>query len=67
MVLPDRDGIEALTEIKALFPATRVLTVSGAENWELYLRVSSYLGADASLDKSRIASLCALLRVVLDR
>jgi CheY-like chemotaxis protein len=67
IVLPDRDGIEALAEIKALFPETRVLTVSGAANWELYLRVSSYLGADASLDKSRIVSLCSLLRVVLDR
>lgn len=67
IVLPDRDGIEALSEIRTLFPETRILTISGAENCELYLRVSSYLGADASLDKSRIASLCALLKVVLDR
>jgi DNA-binding NtrC family response regulator len=67
LVLPDKDGIEALAEIKTGFPETRILTVSGAQNCELYLRVSSYLGADASLDKSRIASLCALLKVVLDR
>src|SRR6266480_1997067 len=67
IVLPDKDGIEALAEIKTLYPATRILTVSGADNCELYLRVSSYLGADASLAKSRIASLCALLKVVLDR
>jgi DNA-binding response OmpR family regulator len=67
IVLPDKDGIEALSEIRTLFPDTRILTISGADNCELYLRVSSYLGADASLDKSRIASLCALLKVVLDR
>lgn len=67
IVLPDKDGIEALAEIKTLFPGTRILTVSGAENCETYLMVSSYLGADASLNKSRIDSLCPLLRVVLDR
>jgi DNA-binding response OmpR family regulator len=67
IVLPDHDGLEALAEIKALSPETRVVTVSGASGSELHLRASSYLGADASLDKSRIASLCALLKVVLDR
>ena len=67
IVLPDRDGIEALAEIRTLFPETKILTISGAENCELYLKVSSYLGADASLEKSRISSLCALLKVVLDR
>jgi CheY-like chemotaxis protein len=66
LILPDHDGIEALAEIKTLFPEIRVVTVSGAASSELYLSVSSYLGADASLDKSRIASLCALLHVVLD-
>src|SRR5436190_6777125 len=39
IVLPDMDGIEALAEIKTLYPATRILTVSGADNCELYLRV----------------------------
>ena len=66
LILPDHDGIEALAEIKTVFPEIRVVTVSGAASCELYLSVSSYLGADASLDKSRIASLCALLNVVLD-
>src|SRR4051812_11545762 len=65
--LPGQDGIEALAALKTSFPQTRIVTVSGAENSELYLRVSAYLGADASLDKSKIASLCALLKVVLDR
>ncbi len=67
MIMPDRDGIDTLSEIKVFFPGVRTVTVSGAADSDLYLTVSAYLGADASLDKSRVASLCALLRVVLDR
>jgi CheY-like chemotaxis protein len=67
MVMPGRDGIEALRELKELFPEVRVVAVSGAEESNLYLRVSAYLGADASLDKSKIDALGPLLRVVLDR
>ena len=67
MVMPDRDGIDALSEIKIYFPGVRVVTVSGAADSDLYLTVSSYLGADASLHKSRVASLCALLNVILDK
>jgi DNA-binding NarL/FixJ family response regulator len=67
MVMPERDGIEALREMKELFPEIRIVTVSGAVESALYLTVSSHLGADASLDKSRIGALCPLLQVVLDR
>ena len=67
MIMPDRDGIDALSEIKIYFPGVHVVTVSGAADSDLYLTVSSYLGADASLHKSRIASLCALLNVILDK
>jgi len=67
MVMPERDGFEALRELKELFPEIRVVAVSGAAESTLYLTVSAYLGADASLDKSKIGSLCPLLLVVLDR
>jgi CheY-like chemotaxis protein len=67
MVMPDRDGFEALRELKELFPEIRVVAVSGAAESELYLTVSAHLGADASLDKSKLGALCPLLRVVLDR
>jgi CheY-like chemotaxis protein len=67
MVLPGRDGIEAVAEIKRLFPAIPIIAVSGAELSELYLSVSAHLGADASLEKTRISALCPLLRLVLDR
>jgi CheY-like chemotaxis protein len=67
LVMPGRDGFEALRELKELFPEIRVVAVSGAIDSELYLTVSAHLGADASLDKSKISSLCPLLEVVLDR
>jgi CheY-like chemotaxis protein len=67
MVMPGRDGIEALRELKKLFPEIRVLAVSGAEQSGLYLSVSAHLGADASLEKARVSALCPLLQVVLDR
>ncbi len=67
MVMPGRDGIEAVRELKKLFPNLRILAVSGAEQSELYLSVSAHLGADASLEKARISALCPLLQLVLDR
>jgi hypothetical protein len=56
-----------LREFKQSFPEIRVVAVSGASESELYLTVSAHMGADASLEKSRISALCPLLRVVLDR
>jgi len=67
IVLPGRDGIESLGELKAAFPESKIITVSGAPDSELFLKVSAYLGADASLDKREVASLPAMLNVVLDR
>ncbi len=67
MVMPGRDGIEAVRELKQLFPEVRIVAVSGAEQSDLYLSVSAHLGADASLEKARVSALCPLLRLVLDR
>jgi DNA-binding NtrC family response regulator len=66
MVMPDRDGMEALRELKKLYPATKILTVSGVHDSDLFLNVSAYLGADASLNKAEVASLPAMLDLVLD-
>jgi len=67
MVMPEHDGFEALRELKELFPEIRVVAVSGAPESQLYLTVSAHLGADASLDKSKIGALGPLLQLVLDR
>jgi CheY-like chemotaxis protein len=66
MVMPGRDGIEAVRELKQLFPEIPIVAVSGAEQGGLYLSVSAHLGADASLAKARVSALCPLLHVVLD-
>jgi CheY-like chemotaxis protein len=67
MVMPEHDGFDALRELNALFPKTPVVAVSGAAQSELYLTLSTHLGADASLEKSQIGALGPLLRVVLNR
>jgi CheY-like chemotaxis protein len=67
MVMPGRDGIEALRELKQQFPEIRIVAVSGAEQSDLYLSVSAHLGADASLEKARVSALGPLLQVILDR
>jgi CheY-like chemotaxis protein len=67
MVMPGRDGLEAVRELKQLFPEIRILAVSGAEQSDIYLSVSAHLGADASLEKARVSALCPLLQLVLDR
>ena len=67
MVMPGRDGIEAVRELKQLFPEIRIVAVSGAEQSDLYLSVSAHLGADASLEKARVSALPPLLQLVLDR
>jgi len=67
MVMPGRDGIEAVRELKQLFPEIPIVAVSGAEQSGLYLSVSAHLGADASLEKARVSALCPLLQLILDR
>jgi DNA-binding NarL/FixJ family response regulator len=65
LILPDRDGISAIREVKSAFPGVKVIAVSGADSADLYLRVSAFLGADAVLPKSRIERLSSLLGEVL--
>lgn len=66
LVMPEHDGIEALGQIKRLAPATKIVTVSGATDAELYLTVARQLGAHATLSKASVAALRNLLDVVLD-
>jgi CheY-like chemotaxis protein len=67
LVMPEPDGFEALRALRELFQETRIVAVSGAPQSALYLAISAHLGADASLDKSKIGALSGLLHVVLDR
>jgi DNA-binding NtrC family response regulator len=65
-IVLDRDGMEGLRDLKTLYPETKVLTISGANDSELFLNMSAYLGADASIDKSEVGSLAAMVDLVLD-
>jgi DNA-binding NtrC family response regulator len=67
ILMPDRDGIEALKDIKTTYSGMKVVTVSGARHSDVYLTTSTYLGADGSLAKSELSTLCALLNTVLKR
>jgi CheY-like chemotaxis protein len=66
ILLPDGDGISALGEIRQRSPGTKIITISGAEEAEIYLSVSADLGADASLSKACVSTLSSLLRLVLE-
>jgi CheY-like chemotaxis protein len=67
IVMPDRDGIEAIDDLRRLSPKSPIVTVSGASHSELYLKLSDYEGADASLRKADIACLAPLLDLLLER
>lgn len=66
IVMPDRDGLQGVEDLRKVAPKTKIITVSGARDAEEFLTVSGYLGADASLLKSQVASLGSLLDVLLE-
>ncbi len=53
MFMPDKDGVETIIEVKKLWPAMKVIAMSGGGVVCLddILRVASILGADATLRK----------------
>jgi DNA-binding NtrC family response regulator len=53
ILMPDKDGIETLLEIKSTRPDAKVLVVSGGGTLlsSSYTRIAEKLGADASLQK----------------
>jgi DNA-binding NarL/FixJ family response regulator len=66
MVLQGEDGISGLRRIKAAFPDTKVIAVSGVGASDIYLRLSQLLGADAVLPKSQVETLRPLLESLLE-
>ena len=47
--MPQMEGIQAMQEIRRLFPRVHIIVISGIE--ALYLRASELLGADAAIRK----------------
>jgi DNA-binding NtrC family response regulator len=59
MVMPERDGIEVLREIKGAVPQTKVIAMSGGGaslSTEFVLHVARRLGADGTVSKPVDAS-----------
>jgi CheY-like chemotaxis protein len=59
LVMPDREGIEMIQEIRRRFPAVKTVAMSGAV-FGPYLRAAELLGANATLSKPLNSSLLRL-------
>ena len=54
MLMPERDGIETIGDLKARWPSVKLIAVSGGARGlssSLLLRTAKSLGADATLEK----------------
>jgi two-component system chemotaxis response regulator CheY len=70
IVMPDRDGIELIPEMKTLSPGARILAISGRQMIGSLdvLRLAERLGADRVLAKPfEMDVLTAEVRALLDR
>ena len=68
LIMPDKEGIETIREVRAIAPDVRIIAMSGraVTQQEHYLRVAEVLGADASLTKPfRVEELLATLARVM--
>jgi len=69
IVMPDRDGIELIPEMKALQPNVKILAISGRQMIGMLdvLNLAQRLGADATLAKPfQMEALVALAGTLLD-
>ncbi len=62
IVMPGKDGIEILREVRQGFPTLPIIAMSGASHSENYLRVAEYLGAVRILSKP--FTLAAAIRLI---
>ena len=51
LVMPDKEGIETIREIKELYPSCRIIAMSGSVNSDAYLAMARHLGAHSVLRK----------------
>jgi CheY-like chemotaxis protein len=51
LVMPEREGLETIREIKAKFPACGIIAMSGAANSDAYLSMAQCLGAHTVIQK----------------
>lgn len=51
LIMPEKEGIETIREIRELYPDCRIIAMSGAINSESYLMITKALGAHAIIRK----------------
>jgi PAS domain S-box-containing protein len=51
LVMPDKEGLETIQELRRSFPQIRVIAMSGAPGGAIYLEAARHLGADNILAK----------------
>jgi len=51
MIMPEREGVETIMEVKLIHPDIKIIAMSGAVRHETYLQLADGLGADATLSK----------------
>jgi DNA-binding response OmpR family regulator len=53
ILMPEKDGIETIVELRRSFPGTKIIAISGRfRSWN-YLTLAKKLGADAAFEKGR--------------
>ena len=68
ILMPDKEGIETILELRRLYPAIRIIAISGGGRTgnKDFLRTAKHLGADRTLAKPfGLADLLRLVREVL--
>jgi CheY-like chemotaxis protein len=51
LVMPEKEGIETIIELRHNFPGTGIIAISGADQGSTYLRLAAKLGAQSTLAK----------------
>lgn len=51
LIMPDKEGIETIREIKQMHPQLKIIAMSGAVNGTQYLLITKALGADGIITK----------------
>ncbi len=51
MIMPEREGVETIMEVKIIHPEIKIIAMSGAMRRDTYLQIADGLGADATLSK----------------
>jgi DNA-binding NtrC family response regulator len=66
LVMPDTEGVGLIMQLRREFPEVKVIAITGGKHPDVYLRIASMLGAEATLAKPfHLQELLALVDRVL--